>query len=616
MGRIRTQDIDIQRKRLARESGTVRKDWGGRLPIALCYPNSYAVGMCNLGFQSVYALFNSAREFVCERVFAEPVLIGSRSAGRGDWTGDDRYQIESRLQAVGEPLSVESQRPLSDFAVVAFSLSFELDYFNIGDVLRRAGIPPLAADRTETDPIVIAGGPAASGNPEPVAPMLDALIVGEVEPVIDGLQDVFLGGGDRWEQIDRLARLPGVYVPAKYSVSYSADGSISGLDRLGDDVALPVARLNARNVNEFQTMSAVLSPDIELGDMFLIEMTRGCARGCRFCLAGYTSLPVRHRHVDHLIEGIQHGMQQRKRIGLISAATSDHPQLEQLLARMLDIGANVSLSSLRIDRISPFLVETLVRSGTRTITLAPEAGSQRMRDVINKRLTHEQIVHAAELAGRGGIPNIKLYFIVGLPGETDEDVRELAALSAEILVRAREHNRTARVAVNLSPHVPKAQTAFQWEPMAEVETNMQRIKLVQRALGPVGIDVRFEAPASQRVQAILARGDRRLAPVLLETQRLQQFEANVRRHGLDPDWYLGSMDPNGIMPWSAVSTGVPEWYLKQEFGRARGLGGQQIPMLDLPPKAAAVVEKARVLGAAADAPLTPRALPEVEGAVA
>jgi radical SAM superfamily enzyme YgiQ (UPF0313 family) len=564
----------------------------------------------------VYALFNSAREFVCERVFAEPVLIGSRSAGRGDWTGDDRYQIESRLQAVGEPLSVESQRPLSDFAVVAFSLSFELDYFNIGDVLRRAGIPPLAADRTETDPIVIAGGPAASGNPEPVAPMLDALIVGEVEPVIDGLQDVFLGGGDRWEQIDRLARLPGVYVPTKYSVSYSADGSISGLDRLGDDVALPVARLNARNVNEFQTMSAVLSPDIELGDMFLIEMTRGCARGCRFCLAGYTSLPVRHRHVDHLIEGIQHGMQQRKRIGLISAATSDHPQLEQLLARMLDIGANVSLSSLRIDRISPLLVEALVRSGTRTITLAPEAGSQRMRDVINKRLTHEQIVHAAELAGRGGIPNIKLYFIVGLPGETDEDVRELAALSAEILVRAREHNRTARVAVNLSPHVPKAQTAFQWEPMAEVETNMQRIKLVQRALGPVGIDVRFEAPASQRVQAILARGDRRLAPVLLETQRLQQFEANVRRHGLDPDWYLGSMDPNGIMPWSAVSTGVPEWYLKQEFGRARGLGGQQIPMLDLPPKAAAVVEKARVLGAAADAPLTPRALPEVEGAVA
>ncbi len=599
MGRIRTKDVEVQRKRLAREAGTVRKDWGGRLPIALCYPNSYAIGMCNLGFQSVYALFNSARGFVCERAFAEPVLIGSRTAGRGDWTGDDQYRIESRLQATGEPLSIESQRPLSDFAVVAFSLSFELDYFNIGDMLRRAGIPPLAADRTETDPIVIAGGPAASGNPEPVAPMLDAVIIGEVEPVMAGLQDVFLGGGDRWEQIDRLSRLPGVYVPAKYDVSYASDGTISRVGLAEPELALPVARLNARNVNDFQTMSAVLSPDIELGDMFLIEMTRGCARGCRFCLAGYTSLPVRHRHVDHLMEGIQQGMQLRKRIGLISAATSDHPQLEQLLARMLDAGANVSLSSLRIDRITPFLVEALVRSGTRTITLAPEAGSQRMRDVINKRLTHEQIVQAAELAGRGGIPNVKLYFIVGLPGETDDDARELATLSAEVLSRARAENRYARVAVNLSPHVPKAQTAFQWEPMADVETSTQRIKLIQRALGPLGIDVRFEAPASQRVQAILARGDRRLAPVVLETQRLQQFEVNLRRHGLDPNFYLGSMDPNGIMPWSLVSTGVPEWYLKQEFGRARGLGGMEIPTLELPPKAAALVEAARLAGAAA-----------------
>ncbi len=599
MGRIRTQDVEIQRQRLRREVGAVRKDWGGRVPIALCYPNSYAVGMCNLGFQSVYALFNSAREFVCERVFAEPVLIGSRSAGRGDWTGDDHYDIQRRLEATGEPLSVESQRPLSDFAVVAFSLSFELDYFNVGDVLRRAGIPPLAQDRTETDPIVIAGGPSVSGNPEPVAPMLDAVIVGEVEPVMEGLKEVFAGGGDRFQQIERLAGLPGVYVPAKYAIGYAPDGTIDRLEPAGSDVALPVARLNARNVNDFQTMSAVLSPDIELGDMFLVEMTRGCARGCRFCLAGYTSLPVRHRHVDHLMEAIRQGLQSRKRVGLISAATSDHPQLEQLLERMLQVGAEVSLSSLRIDRISPFLVEALVRSGTRTITLAPEAGSQRMRDVINKRLTHEQIVHAAELAGRGGIPRVKLYFIVGLPGETDNDVLELAALSTEILTRTREHNRAARVAVNLSPHVPKAQTAFQWEAMADVETSDRRIKLVQRALGPHGIDVRFEAPAAQRVQAILARGDRRLAAVLLETQRIQQFEANLKKHGLDPEFYLGAMAPNGIMPWAMVSTGVPDWYLKREFGRARALGGQELPVLDLPPKAAAAVEAARLAGAAA-----------------
>src|SRR5437660_4309800 len=384
MGRIRTQDVEVQRKRLIREQGTIRKDWGGRLPIALCYPNSYAVGMCNLGFQSVYSLFNSARGFVCERVFAEPVLIGSSSAGRGDWTGDESYRVQSRLEALGEPLSVESQRPLGDFSVVAFSLSFELDYFNIGDVLRRAGVAPLAVDRVETDPIVIAGGPAVSGNPEPVAPMLDAVIVGEVEPVMAGLQDVFLGGGSRAEQIEKLARLPGVYVPSRYAITHAEDGSIGRVVPASDDLALPVARLNARNVNEFQTMSTVLSPDIELGDMFLLEMTRGCARGCRFCLAGYTSLPVRHRNVDHLMDGVKHGLQLRKRIGLISAATSDHPNLEQLLARMLEAGAEVSLSSLRIDRITPFLIEALVRSGTRNITLAPEAGSQRLRDIINK----------------------------------------------------------------------------------------------------------------------------------------------------------------------------------------------------------------------------------------
>src|SRR5215207_1211886 len=223
MGRIRTQDVEIQRKRLGREHGTIRKDWGGRLPIALCYPNSYAVGMCNLGFLSVYSLFNAARGFVCERVFAEPVMAGSRSAGREDWTGDERYRIQSRLEALGEPLSVESQRPLSDFPVIAFSLSFELDYFNVGDLLRRAGIAPLASDRSDTDPIVIAGGPAVSGNPEPVAPMLDAVVIGEVEPVIDGLQEVLLGGGTRAEQIERLARLPGVYVPSLYAIGYGVN---------------------------------------------------------------------------------------------------------------------------------------------------------------------------------------------------------------------------------------------------------------------------------------------------------------------------------------------------------------------------------------------------------
>jgi radical SAM superfamily enzyme YgiQ (UPF0313 family) len=395
---------------------------------------------------------------------------------------------------------------------------------------------------------------------------------------MEGLKEAFLAGGSRVDVLDRLAKLPGVYVPSRYDVTYGPSGPIDGVT-VQDGSTLPVARLSARNVNDFHTMSAVLSPDMELGDMFLVEMTRGCARGCRFCLAGYTSLPVRHREVDHIMEAVRHGLEYRKRVGLISAATSDHPKLEQLLAKMMEAGAQVSLSSLRIDRITPFLVEALVRSGTRNITLAPEAGSQRMRDIINKRLTHDQIVHAADLAGRGGIPKAKLYYIVGLPGETDDDARELAALSAEVLGKMRDHNRGARVAVNLSPHVPKAQTAFQWEAMAPVAVSEHRIGIVQKTLRPLGIDVRFEAPASQRTQAILARGDRRLAPVMLATRRLGDFERNLRQAGLDPEYYLGDLDPNGIMPWSFVSTGVPEWYLRREFTRARTAAGIELPVV-------------------------------------
>lgn len=571
---MKTKRSDYQRarNRLGQEIGTIRKDWGGRLPIALIYPNTYRIGMCNLGFQALYGLLNGRSDVVCERAFAEPPLVGG-DAGRADWTGDEEYRLPGAQASLGPlPVSVESARPLDHFAALAFTLSFELDYFNVPDMLKRAGIPPLAADRDERHPLLIAGGPAVSGNPEPVAPFLDAIVIGEAEPVIDKLVDVLAADDDRSTTLRNLAQLEGVYVPSLYRVDYHPSGGVAMIEPIDEVAAMPVARLWARNVNEFDTTTVVLSPDIELGDMYLVEMTRGCARGCRFCLAGYTSLPVRHRSVERIVSAVEPALQYRRRIGLISAATTDHPNLERLLNELIDRGAQVSLSSLRIDRLTDATVEALVKSETRNITIAPEAGSQRMRDIVNKRTSREQIMRAARLAGEGGIPKVKLYFMIGLPGELDSDIDELIQLCKDVLAEVQRVNRRARLAISLSPHAPKAQTAFQWEAQEPPELLMAKIRKVQHALQPLGISVRHESPVAMRVQAILARGDRRVAQALLEARGLKDFEAALARVGLLPERYVGALDPmNDLLPWSVVSTGVPDWYLRREFNRAREL---------------------------------------------
>jgi radical SAM superfamily enzyme YgiQ (UPF0313 family) len=568
---LKRADYQRARSRLEREIGAIHKDWGGRLPVALCYPNTYRIGMCNLGFQAIYGLLNARPDVVCERMFAEPPLVGG-DAGRGDWTGDESYRLPGfEVESGPHPRSVESGRPLSDFAVLALTLSFEMDYFNIGDLLKRAGIPPLAADRDERYPLVIAGGPAVSGNPEPVAPFIDAIVIGEAEPVLDALIDIVNADDDRPTTLRNLARLEGVYVPSLYRMVYGDDGSLAEIEPL-DGAPMPVSRLWARNVNEFDTTTVVISPDIELGDMYLVEMTRGCARGCRFCLAGYTSLPVRHRTVDRIVRAVEQALPYRKRIGLISAATTDHPSLDRLLNELIDRGAQVSLSSLRIDRLTDATVQALVRSETRNITLAPEAGSQRMRDIVNKRTGEEQILRAARLAGEGGIPQVKLYFMLGLPGEIESDVDELIALCKAVMTETQRHNRRARVAISLSPHVPKAQTAFQWEAQAPASLVNARIQRIQKALRPLGIEVRNENPALSRVQAVLARGDRRVALALLQARGLKDWEGALGRTGLSPERYIGELDPmKDLLPWSVVSTGVPDWYLRREFNKSRDL---------------------------------------------
>ena len=519
---MRWEIIAEAKRILEREEGTIRKDWGGKLPIALIYPNTYYVGMSNLGLQTIYRLLNKRADVVCERVF---------------WSADGE-----------QPISLESQRPLADFAALAFSVSFEMDYFNVVDVLRRAGIPPLAEERDESHPLILAGGAAITANPLPLAPLCDALVIGEGEVVVPPLVETLLEGlGEgRDELLEALARIPGVYVPSQRP-------------------ARPVRRQWTRDLDAHPTTSAVLTPDTEFGDMYLMEIARGCGRGCRFCLAGYSYRPPRERSLEALLRQAEEGLKRRDRIGLVSAAVSDHSRIGELVTGLRAMGARLSVSSLRVDPLPEALVRALAESGTRTLTMAPEAGSERLRVLINKNVSQDDLMRAAELAARYRFAQLKLYFMIGLPTETDEDMRAIV----ELVLAARKRF-PRRITVNITPFVPKAHTPFQWVAMAPVEILKKRLNYIEQALRPKGIAVRSESPARAAVQGVLARGDERVGRALVSMERrsLAAWRKALRRHGLDATDYLRERSLDEPLPWTVVDAGVSQAYLRRELERA------------------------------------------------
>ena len=431
------QEVNTARRRLAKEQGAIVKDWGGRLPVALVYPNTYAVGMSGLGFQTVYGQLNAFPDVVCERCFSEPVP-GDRP-----------------------PISLETQRPLSDFAILAFSVTYELDYWHVVSVLRAAGLPGPAAQRDDRYPLVIGGGPAITGNPEPVAEFFDAIVIGESEPVLPGLIGTIRDGlqGDKSALLQTLAQLPGVYVP-----------SLSSRDGITKHT---VIRQYAPDLDAFATNSVVLTSHriwrhVPGGGP-------GCGHGCRFCMARSITGPARERSVDSLLAQAKQGLAYRRKIGLVGAATSDYGQMTELVAGLRAMGASIGVSSLRADSLNADLLAALVDSGTRTVTLAPEAGSQRMRQRIGKGLREEDLRRAAELCRAQRVPEVKLYFMVGLPGETGDDVLAIAALGQEMAGWS-----GAKVTVSVGPFVPKAQTPFQRQAMLDKETLQERLQSLPR----------------------------------------------------------------------------------------------------------------------------------------
>jgi radical SAM superfamily enzyme YgiQ (UPF0313 family) len=546
------------RETLGREQGNTVKNWGGKLTVCLVYPNHYTTAMSSLGFQAIYSLFNSFPDVVCERAFLP-----------------DEAEMKEYRKTGTTLLSLESQRPLTDFDVLSFSVSFENDYLNIPVIFELAGIPSFSSGRGATFPLVIAGGAALFLNPEPVADLLDMVCVGEGEIIIPPFLDLLRSGReeDRRTFLEKASQLPGVYVPSFYTVSY--DGPRITAIAAENGVPVPVKRVWQPDLGRSATSSTLFAPGTEFSDMYLIELSRGCPRGCRFCAAGFIYHPYRQRPLKLLKEEAARGLKLQPRIGLLAAAVSDHGDLGELCRFISEQGGKVSVSSLRIDAIDDDLLSVLHSGGNRTVALAPEGGSQRLRDLIRKDISEQQILEACDtLIGRD-ILNMKLYFIIGLPTENMADLEEMVALLQKIRERviaaAKKNRRLGSVNLSVNPFIPKPFTPLQWCGMEEISSLEKKYAYLRRAVGGLSnVKIQLESLREAYLQALLSRGDRRLAALLVRAHAKGTWKRAARELGIDTDsQVLRTIPLDEMLPWDCIDSG-DKYRLVREHEKAFG----------------------------------------------
>lgn len=548
-------------RRLAAEQGAALFAPGSRPGFALAFPNTYRVGMSNLGFHIIYREINASGLAACERVFLP-----------------DKKDLAEYARTNTPLMTLETQRPLYEFPLIGFAVSFEMDYLNLLAMLELGKVPLLAADRGDADPIVIAGGPCATFNPEPLAAFIDAFVIGEGEETIREIlaawQQGREEGADRAALLRALAAIPGVYVPRFYTPAYNPDGTLAAL-RPAPGLPATVGRRWLRDLDAALGETAVVTADTEFGDMYLIEIARGCGRHCRFCMAGYCFRRPRARSLAALEAAIGRAKKYRDKVGLVGAAVSDYPDIDTLVAFIRAQGLKFSVASLRADSLSPALAEALAASGHKTVTLAPEAASDRLRRVINKGLAAAHLERAVALAAAAGIPHVRFYIMIGLPTEDDADIAAIAELARTTRAHMAALGSGGKLTLSVNPFIPKPFTPFQWLPMAARPVVEARLAALRAALrGDKHIELIVESPKEAYIQGVLARGDRRLGPVLLAAHRaggVKHWSKALAAAGLDEAFYLyRERPPDEHLPWQHLDMGLEPGYLRRELDRARG----------------------------------------------
>ena len=525
--------------------------------VAIVYPNTYFVGMSNLGLHIIYEEINLRNDSVCERIFLP-----------------EKKELEAYDKTKTPLMSVETQRPMHQFDVVAFDVTFEMDYFHIPLMLRHGRVPIMGKDRTEFDPIVIAGGPCATFNPEPFADFIDAFIIGEgegiVSRVLDIIRDGKIEGLDRHDILRQLANISGVYVPSLYVPIYSEDGGFKGYD-IAEGVPKTIKRHFKMLTSGGETV--VATNYTEFGAMYIIEVARGCGRHCRFCMAGYCFRVPRVRPLDILKEGVDRAEKLGKKVGLMGAAISDYPEVDELVTYIRSKDMRYSCASLRADSLTQAVVDGLADSGQKTITIAPETGSERLRRVINKGISEEHLKNAATLSAKSGIQHMRLYIMIGLPTETDEDIEAIVGLAERTQAHMAEVGCKGRLTLSINPFIPKPFTPFQWMAMDNQKTVEKKLQYIKKALQKNRrIEVLVESPKEAYIQGVLARGDRRLGAVLAACaadRGSKSFKSEMKAAGLDMDdmnYRERSFDE--FLPWSHLDMGMDEGYLEMEWKRS------------------------------------------------